>query len=87
MKTCKNCGTPRITSYYGIIWISEDGYCSVCNHKLKSRIRKKTGMDHFIKTLLIKEADNKHLDYRGRENRVRTRKKELETIKKIDKFI
>ena len=50
---CKGCGFPKYGSSVGIIWLSIDGYCSVCNHYLKNRERKIIGMDNFIKTTII----------------------------------
>lgn len=62
---CLNCGIPKITPHYGNIWLSKDGYCSVCNYELKDRIREKIGMDKFIKTKIVKKGNYNHLNRHG----------------------
>ena len=66
MIKCKNCGFPKYGSSRGIIWLSKEGYCSVCNHYLKDRIRPKSGMDNFIKTIKTYEPKTyPHLNRQG----------------------
>ena len=48
MKECIKCGIKE-NQPKGVIWISEDGFCSVCNHKFKDRKRKVIGIDTFLK--------------------------------------
>lgn len=65
MVKCKGCGFPKEGSRVGVIWLSNDGYCSVCNVIMRDRERKIIGMDKFVKTTIIKEGKNLHLDSRG----------------------
>ena len=65
MIKCKGCGSPKFMKSIGIIWLSKDGYCSVCNHKFKDRTRNIIGMDKFVKTEKIKESNYNHLTHTG----------------------
>ena len=64
---CIKCGFPKHGSSRGIIWLSKDGYCSVCNAHFKERNRPIDGMDKFVKTSIVKEGENLHLDTQGRK--------------------
>lgn len=47
MKRCKGCGFPQIDWDGKKIWLSEDGYCSVCNfkiHREDKNLKKRTRM-------------------------------------------
>jgi len=53
MKKCKGCGYPERTASGAKIWMSDDGYCSVCYFKkhrkemgLKKRTRNKRIWDY-----------------------------------------
>ena len=65
MIKCKGCGFPKHGSSVGIIWLSHDGYCSVCNHLLRSREREIIGMDKFVTTTIVKKGTYDHLDSQG----------------------
>ena len=68
MIKCKGCGFPKYGSSVGIIWLSDDGYCSVCNALLKDRKREITGMDKFIETKILYSPETyDYLDRRGRK--------------------
>lgn len=62
MNNCKGCNTPQESRFYGTIWLSTDGYCSVCNVKYKDRPRIKS-----IFEFTLKDVENKHLDSQGRK--------------------
>lgn len=65
---CIGCGFPKYGSCVGIIWLSTDGYCSVCNHIMRDRERKIVGMDKFVKTnILYSPKEYIHLNYDGRK--------------------
>ena len=81
---CKGCGFPKYKNSIGIIWISPDGYCSVCNHLLKERQRDIVGMDRFVKTKKIYEPKQYlHLGHRG--NKLTNRSALREEIEKKHK--
>lgn len=67
IEKCVKCGFPKHGLRGGAIWLSKDGYCSVCNHQFKDRKRKIDGMDKFITTKTIKESNYNHLNRHGRK--------------------
>lgn len=62
MDECVECKTPRVSTRYGEIWLSNDGYCSVCNVKYRDRPRMKPIFE--FKT--IKEGEYNHLNMHGK---------------------
>jgi len=67
MIKCVKCGFPKYNNSIGVIWLSEDGYCSVCNNQFKDRKKLIGGMDNFVKTTIVKEGTYNHLDKWGRK--------------------
>ena len=65
-KKCKGCRFPKYGSSVGIIWLSSDGYCSVCNVRMRDRERKIIGMDKFVETkITYTPEDYPHLNNDG----------------------
>lgn len=62
MSQCVKCGIPQESRKYGKIFLTNDGYCSVCNVKYKDRPRIKS-----IFKFTTKNVENKHLDSQGRK--------------------
>jgi hypothetical protein len=60
IKKCVKCGVPKESKAYGVIWLSNDGYCSVCNAIYKDRPRIKP-----IFAFSLKEG----LTYENRDSR------------------
>jgi len=61
--SCRGCQTPKESRQYGKIWLSNDGYCSVCNVKYKDRPRIKP----IFNFIMVKEGNYNHLDNTGRK--------------------
>lgn len=85
MSQCIRCGVKKNHPRYGIIWTSEDGYCSVCNNKFKERKRTVNGMDNYVSTKIVKEGSYSHLDSQGRK--LTNKRKLLNSIYKKERAI
>ena len=60
-KSCKICGKKQIGKEQ--IFLTDDGYCSVCNHKFRDRARIKP----FFQFEYDKSTEYKHLNTQGRK--------------------
>jgi len=76
-KECVKCKTPKNSKWYGIIFLTNDGYCSVCNAKYKDRVR----ITPFFKFKLKKDIEYPHLS-KYRSKKLSKREKEYIEFRK-----
>lgn len=68
MKECRGCHIDQENVAYGKIWLSDDGYCSVCNAKYRDRPRIKS-----IFEFTLKDIEYKNRDIEGKLIRTKSR--------------